>query len=208
MTNKFSVIIPTLWIPKTFKQLLNDLNNCELISEIIIIDNNPNDKIDLSKFNKIKYYSEGKNIYVNPAWNKGVELSKNNLIAICNDDIIFSVNETFEFISKNVDKLGVIGVHTQCINNKKSNIELFETDKRLWGSGTLMFVKKEKWVNIPKELKIWFGDDFIFHKNKPAYTINIPNFQTKMSESHNAFDYIKTIIENDKKTWIKINNKI
>ena len=74
--DKYTVIIPTLWKSDRTKQLLSDLNACEYVDEIIVINNQLTDVLD-AKVEKVRHISFGKNIYVNPAWNKGIELAKN-----------------------------------------------------------------------------------------------------------------------------------
>jgi len=89
--DKYTVVIPTLWKSDRTKKLLSDLNECEYVDEIIVINNQLTDVLD-AKVEKVRHISFGKNIYVNPAWNKGIELAKNECIALCNDDINFDPN--------------------------------------------------------------------------------------------------------------------
>ena len=101
--DKYSVIIPTLWKSDRTKKLLSDLNECEYVDEIIIIDNTGTEERDIlpTIYPKLRMVSKGKNIYVNPAWNLGVELAKNDLIALVNDDINFDTN-VFGVIDENI----------------------------------------------------------------------------------------------------------
>jgi GT2 family glycosyltransferase len=108
-TTKFSVVIPTLWKSDRTKKLLSDLNECEYVDEIIVIDNEYDGYQD-TKVEKIRFVSLGGNIYVNPAWNKGIELSKNECIALINDDVNFNPN-IFEVISEDIlNQFGIIGM--------------------------------------------------------------------------------------------------
>jgi len=55
------------------------------INEIIIINNDPSYKIPTYfKHNKIKILTQKENIFVNPAWNLGVSVAKNENIIIAN----------------------------------------------------------------------------------------------------------------------------
>ena len=38
---------------------------------------------------KVQRLEQDNNIFVNPAWNLGVEQAKNENICICNDDVLF-----------------------------------------------------------------------------------------------------------------------
>ena len=40
----WSVIIPTLWKPATFPTLLRNLDTCDAVSEIVLVDNAPSAK--------------------------------------------------------------------------------------------------------------------------------------------------------------------
>ncbi len=97
-----SVIIPTMWKYKPFIRFLADLTWVSSIGEIIIIDNNPSERpsTDLFLHPLINMITHGHNIYVNPAWNLGVEKSKHDKICLLNDDVIvdlklFNRMETF-----------------------------------------------------------------------------------------------------------------
>ena len=81
---KFSIVIPTLWKSNRTKKLLSDLNECEYVDEIIVINNQLTDVLD-GTVEKVRHVSFGKNIYVNPAWNWGIHNAKNKCIALLND---------------------------------------------------------------------------------------------------------------------------
>ena len=69
----YSVVALTMWKCNRFQQTLRELSKHPLVGEIILIDNTSNDlKIELPK---LVHILEGKNTYVNPAWNKGAELA-------------------------------------------------------------------------------------------------------------------------------------
>ena len=88
---KISIIIPTLQKNITvLTMLLNQLISDKTVEEIIVIDNSK--KRLNKKSNKLKVIIPDKNLYVNPAWNLGVKLAKNEYIGILNDDLIFPNN--------------------------------------------------------------------------------------------------------------------
>lgn len=181
---KYSVIIPTLWKSERTKKLLSDLSECEYVDEIIVIDNEYDGYQD-TKVEKIRFVSFGGNIYVNPAWNKGIELARNNHIALINDDINFNPN-IFGVITEDVlSEYGIIG---QSQFNYKGNnsdepvLEKWTGATRDWGWGCLIMFDKNNWVDIPDNIKIWYGDDYIFKCN-PATKSTMKNFniETEMS---------------------------
>lgn len=146
----------------------------------------------------------GENIYVNPAWNRGVELSKNEHIAICNDDINFNTS-IFELISSNnID--GIIGQSSNNFNKNQEGLPNISPmgHSRPWGWGTLLLTQKKYWIPIPEQLKIWYGDDFFCIKN-PCKKWILNNFpiMTNMSTTSDLseFDHIK---HNDGIEWVKL----
>ena len=200
--DKYTVVIPTLWKSNRTSKLLDDLKECEYVDEVIIIDNQwdkPVDRLD----GKFRIISFGENIYVNPAWNKGIELAKNECIALCNDDINFNPN-IFGLITKNIlSEYGIIGQSE--FNYKENNtdepiIEKWLGKVRDWGWGCLIMFDKKDWINIPDDIKIWYGDDYIFRCN-PAAKSTIKNFsiQTEMSTTSDEIQW------NERKELDKIN---
>lgn len=192
MERKFSVIIPTmLKCPDIFKTLLDTLEKEEPVKEIIIIDNSGNHADgclieDLCyKYNKTRIYFVAENIYVNPAWNYGVSLAKYDYIALLNDDIIIPEN-TFTILAQAPwEQIGITGAYQGSIkpidNLDKfyiDKINFFPIDTRWNCFGVFMVMHRDRYVTIPEELKIWCGDDFLFHINrvrgKHNYMMNFP----------------------------------
>jgi hypothetical protein len=183
--DKFTIIIPTIWKSDRTKKLLVDLQECEYVDEIIVIDNSYDGYQD-TKVEKIRFVSFGGNIYVNPAWNKGIELARNNQIAILNDDINFNPN-IFEVITDDVlNQFGIIGMGEG--NYKSLNIdgdpilEVWQPGVNDWGWGCFIILNKKNWIDIPDNIKIWYGDNFIKDVN-PAPKACLRNFRvdTEMS---------------------------
>ena len=73
-----SFIIPTIYKAPQLPQLIKDLNKCDLVTEIILYENAPNNGILNNIYSDkliIKEYTE--NVYCNGAWNYGAENYKN-----------------------------------------------------------------------------------------------------------------------------------
>ena len=163
----YSVIIPTMWKCARFNlgYTVDELCRHPLVGEVIIIDNS--DRVDEIKVDpKIKHILEGKNTYVNPAWNKGVELAKYDKLAILNDDIwmdwnIFNVLEPYI-----TEETGVIGMAENNYTTPDKEFGLEPIIHRNGGFGCAMFLHKENYTPIPNEMKIWGGDDWLFVKNR------------------------------------------
>lgn len=206
MDKKFSVIIPTLFrCPDITNELLANLYEDDAVSEIIIIDNTE-DPTNVSKLiisDKLKVHSQNKNIYVNPSWNLGVSLAKEDHVAILNDDITIPNNLFYVLKQPDYVDLGIVGAchpSIQRVDHPKrfdvDKIELIAIPERMWGYGIFMVMHKNAYLEIPEEMLVWCGDDYLFHQNrvkgKQNYTMLCP-IQTKMSATSDdpIFDEVK-----------------
>ena len=183
MNTNFSIIIPTLWKSDRIYKLLDDLQDCHLVDEIILIDNSNEYFEFINKIiPKVRVVSTKENMFVNPSWNLGVSLAKNSNLAILNDDINFNT-DVFEFIKDHMDE-GIIG---QCCSNydpidRGLPYEIEKPNFRPSGWGCMLFIKKENYITIPKELLIACGDDFLFERVKGgAYNVKNLRVDTKIS---------------------------
>ncbi len=188
---KFSVIVPTMWrCLSLFEKLLNNVCSHSLVDEVIIINNEVSLTPDWSilKHNKIKILDQKENIKVNPAWNLGVSLSKNDLLCIVNDDICFDTRLFDKIQSQLIPEKGAYGIVTggQKMGQPDyvdGSIDFFEwiPGQTIYGFGQLMFVHKTNWTPIINGLEIYYGDDFIFHshlsKNLKNYLIANINYE-------------------------------
>jgi len=171
----FTVIIPTMWKYQPFNSFLDYLVLTPAVGQIVIIDNDPNARPDnLSVLNdpKINLITFGKNIYVNPAWNLGVQMANFERICIMNDDIIFDLRLFNKLIPHISPVRGVYGI---CPGNQEMGQTPFTNGlidvehsplpydyRKNFGFGQLMFLHKNNWIDIPDELKIYWGDNFIY----------------------------------------------
>lgn len=160
----FSVIIPTLWKSKRIYQLIDDLENSTSVSEIILIDN-ANKKENYRSWRKTTILIPTSNLFVAASWNIGIKLSNNENICICNDDINFD-NRIFS-IMNNIGIKGIVGQAYENYNRQYfGDISISELNySRPLGWGCLLFLKKQFWINIPEELKVWYNDDWMIRFN-------------------------------------------
>lgn len=190
-----SVIIPTMWLAEGLLDRLHQLSLIAEVGEIILIDNSetPPD-LEIPKLVHIREY---KNTYVNPAWNKGVELSKHDRLCIMNDDIGFE-DDLFSQVEPHISEdKGMIGLYEFDGVPYRDEDKLFKlVDTKRWrgmGYACLFFIHKKSYVEIP-EMKIWYGDDYLFHCNTKTnyYMANANVWGTPSITSRNPiFDPIK-----------------
>lgn len=218
----FSVIIPTMWrVPGLFLQAINNYIESEYVSEIIIIDNDTEKQPSWPELNhpKVNVSRQWSNIYVNPAWNLGASLAKNDKLCIVNDDIVFDKRLFAKMIDRCTQENGVHGMIT---GEAKFNhpvltdgsIDFIEWNKdiNLHGFGQLMFIHKSNWVPIDENLKIYCGDDWIFHqhllKGLTNYLIHNLYFFSPMASTSSDKTITNGFIEKESKLfsqWFKNN---
>ena len=207
--SKVSVIIPTLWKAKQFTDhLVNVLVEDESVGEIIIIDNAPTDFCYTDE--KVCTLKQSENLYVNPSWNLGIEESDYDKFIILNDDIIIPYNFVYELESSLTEDRGIVGVDYKAviatdgfmdenITFLDRKITLKSIRMRDWGFGIVIAGNKKSYHEIPENIRIWHGDDYLVQLNnertKTSYVIdNVPIF-TKMSATSDLaeFEEIKDI---------------
>jgi hypothetical protein len=167
-----SVVVPTMWRFSPFIDFVKDLIQVDIINEIIIINNDntrtPADPVLTNP--KIQMLDFGGNIFVNPAWNIGVNASKNDIVCILNDDLIFDLRLFYKIENFITPEMGVIGLSEGVVDLGQTPITtgeiVFEpfTGQNCYGFGELMFVHKRNWKDIPSGLNIGFGEVFIFER--------------------------------------------
>lgn len=180
----FSCIIPTMHRDSVFTTFLADLTRFHIISEIIIIDNDRSKRPNNSIFQhpKIILLEQMENIGVNCAWNLGVSLSKNDHVAIWNDDIRIDLR-VFYRVEPLLDdpSTGMIGLepgdHNSITFQKPltdGNIDVnpLPDSQHRWGIGQAFFINKKNWEPIPEDIKIFNGDDAILDGHKLSGRIN------------------------------------
>ena len=210
-------IIPSMWRRPSFTlDALKYYLSLEEITKIIIIDNDSSrrPKSEVFDSNKIKILDYGENLYVNESWNRGMENAGEDLICICNDDIkinklAISLISEFESLNPNaIDLIGVSNdVKTKCFGICRFKMDMTKNIGLQAGGlfGIAMFIRKKNYKQIPKDLKVWFGDDFLARSCKNVYTISPIKITGGMSATVSSIrkegGNIDEIIETDKFNW-------
>ena len=210
----FSVIIPTMWRVSEFLNDLRSLNECELVGEIILINNDIKmtpDSFSIQNYSKLIEIKTPKNMYVNPAWNLGVRCAKYNKIAIKNDDTFFDYFKTLNVVEKELDtEDSVIGTYLQHDNNiirttNEKDIVFNEIPKRDIGFGCCIFLNKQSYIPINEKILIWYGDDFITEsytkRGLKIKTISGINIHGYVSATVDHFPELVTIKYEDERLW-------
>ena len=173
-----SIIIPTLWNYKPFCNFLQYVAELSVVGEIIIIDNNNKEAPahDVLGHKKVRHCIMEKNMFVNPSWNIGVELSSHDILCFLSDDVAVDLRVFFEadrFVSKDIGILS-FGTNLDLINLHKKEYGKIEKISNLvisgditieegsLGIGSCFFIHKENWIRIPDEFKLYCGDEWQF----------------------------------------------
>ena len=202
----FTLIIPTMWKSKIFHKAIMEYKKMSKIDEIIIINNDP--KFDVPTYfkdKKIKIITQKENIFVNPSWNLGVSISKNEKIAILNDDIfIKKMGWVLGVLEKHFKKYNLLGLDLNR-SNKVDRIEIkdLKNKKRPHGFGTCMVLEKKNYVPIPDDIKIWYGDDILYYTNKNRGVFSVQNIEFEMSKTVKSVKGIREIITNNDRPKFK-----
>lgn len=172
-----SIVIPTL--QKDRKCLINLIKTALLDSaagEIIVI-NNSLKGLDMAEFNndeRVKIITpEGGNIYVNPAWNLGVKEAKYDIVALVNDDLALPEGFVSAVEKQMTPDMGIVGLNSDKYmkvmdkideNPPVENVILKKTNYMDLTYGACMFFYKKAYKEIPDEIKIVYGDAWIFYQ--------------------------------------------
>ena len=179
-----SVVIPTLQKnTKVLYNLLDSLVSDNSVGEIIVIDNSLK---GLGYENsKLRVITPEENLYVNPSWNLGVKESKNEIVALFNDDIAIPDNFCSNVTVQMNPSMGIVGINSaDCmltmdditVNPNNTNPILEKTKYMDLYFGTAMFFYKQNYCFIPEAIKIVYGDVWLVYntrkKGLPTYRIS------------------------------------
>jgi hypothetical protein len=202
-----------MWVYEPFLNFIGNVAELTCVGEIIIINNCVKDTPDHAalKHPKIKIQNMERNIFVNPAWNLGVELSIFDTVCILSDDVLVDLRvfiEADKFVSKDIGILG-FGYHPVVYEfHAYKKFDLQEIDRyiitgdlkikeaasdgivEMTGNGCLFFLNKHNYIPVPKELLISGGDIWQYEcqtiLNRKTYYINHCFFYTPWNVTNNS----------------------
>lgn len=190
---KFSVIIPTLQRSPELEEIARQCAAHPDVEEVLVINNAA---VPLPFDTEgITVLEPGRNIFVNPAWNLGVESSRGALLAIINDDVRFE-DEALAYAAQLLrgDRYGIVGHDRTCFLENLPPRPISHrvyADRSVVTYGTFLCLRRENYSPIPEELRIWHGDDWlILHQRKlNAVLIGTP-FRTEMSTTSSSPEFV------------------
>jgi hypothetical protein len=97
---------------------------------------------------------------VNPAWNAGVGASSGHYVAVLNDDIII-YPKTFAKMKRQCDIHSVWCPYFTRADDKK----VYQSNGENIVGFCFGFHREENRFPIPPTLKLWWGDNWLYHKH-------------------------------------------
>lgn len=165
MTRQFSVVIPTLQLSPLLPELIRTYDAHPGVGEILVVNNSPTALA--IEADKLRVLEQGANIFVNPAWNLGASEAKCDLLAISNDDIAIDA-DLLTMTAARLDRgeVGIIGGDLRPDGPPTGRPRFRRAYRRPEGFGVLMMMQTRNYAPIPDDLKIWQGDDYLFHRQR------------------------------------------
>lgn len=239
----FSIVIPTMWRGRRgdiyrelmpgeiqsyedceypLSRMLPLLDNHPLIDEIIIINNDSSSTPEWftnTDWKTVVTVDYRKNIYVNPAWELGIKIARNDKICLLSDDIWWGIDTNlFETIEPCLNKDdGCIGIDNSCYFYAGDDpVQLLplkyecEQDTWLLGYGCMMFLHRENFIPFPKNMQINFGDYWLVKthldgKKMPKRITNLRVYTN--SASTTGLEVFNPVKEADQKIFADLMNQ-
>lgn len=178
-----SVIVPTKWENEYFIDFLESLLESEVVGEVIIINNDVSNtpESEVLSDDKIRLHNAEKDLYIIPAWNLGVEMSRYSKLCIMSDSIEFDLRllaKADDFLKPETGMLGVLtpeGTDNTYISHfTDGEIEFVpsltsdpSSRPAPVGMQRLFFVNKADYTHIPV-VKIFHGATMLWKRIETA----------------------------------------
>lgn len=179
---KLSIIIPYIENSPFIEWILEDIKNkIKTEHEVIIL-----------------WWPEGTNF----KWNLWVKQAIGEYIWIINDDIVLTEWLDSELI-KGLETHKIACPYTTSGNNKWQS-PMFDREDMI--AGWCFMIKRKDWVPIPKQLDIYFWDNWVYEKMNHSvfWGWKVHHYESKSINDPKHKEQILKRIENDKKNWKKI----
>ena len=220
---KYLVAIPCLFGAAHTKEAIDSVVNQNGVSVLIIDNGSPADtKEVLNSYqdrDNVHYITHPVNTYVNPAWNDAMLFFKiadsYDYLCIMNSDLIMN-KKAFEVMRYNhnfsPDEIYIPVIGDDKVNGTKEVDAASNKNEVHSGTPGVFIVLNKEQVNIvypiPSEIKVWFGDNWIYDTLRQLgyHTIILDNLLSYHYWSQNVqrVEGISEIIEEDKKQWREV----
>lgn len=191
---EFSVIIPTLQKAQELDALVRACAAHPAVLEVLVINNAQAPLAWGSP--KVRVLQQEGNIFVNPAWNLGVEQSRGRLVAIVNDDVLFHpvvLDAAARWLNRPwVGMIGVDGARMNMPGDTRLRLRPASYEDVRTGFGVFMALRRSDYVPIPTDgPRIWGGDDWLFQaQRRPNWVIRGGGFTTDMSATSGSPEFV------------------
>lgn len=197
-------------VPVLYDIVYTDLCLKQITGDLLVIDNNaePLIKARIEPYNKI---INAENIYVNPAWNQAMKFFLDgdyDLLCLISSDVIL-MNDWESFVRQFY--IPDSFMFPKLIHTGIFPANYFEGSYKILGKNnpgfflTLTRSMAERSYPIPEDLKIWFGDNWIYNRNPGSPHLEYSNFMAIHGNSRSVVrvENVTQIIEQDKINWQK-----
>jgi len=181
-----TIIIPTMWRASLQTQhFIRSLSASELQFELIVINNSPEKTPDWFKplvaEGTVSLEIKCNNIFVNPAWNLGVQSAKTEFVALVNDDISFNPHGLYVACEHLRRFGGVVGLDTEGFQTAPNTPCITRNTDLKGGWATMMLFHRTAFRPIPEDIKIWCGDLIILKTLRPAWSVMLQDLVGEMN---------------------------
>jgi hypothetical protein len=212
--NSILVGIPVIYCEDCVSECLAAIE--PQVDEVLIIDNAATAGIKKIIAGK-NVIQNPQNVFVNPAWNQIMEYflkTSHDTLIILNSDLVLRENSIDIIRQIDIDLEKTIVLPSQVSSFSDSPAGDITTIP--WGYPGIMIVLTRKMCElvypIPNDLKLWFGDDWIFGKLiKAGYSLNIySEIESIHGGSRSLFVLpgYTDLIEEDKAVWERVKHLV
>ena len=201
-----SICLPTYGALDYVKMFVESLKNTDSEYELVIVDDlSPDNTREYLDTLDCKKHYHDKNEGISKTWNDLIKLSSNEIVCICNSDILFSPHWDTPLI-KALDEFEVVSpYHTdnelpqdfpQGLNRIKNHMPVL---------GSCFMFKKSLMDRIgyfPENLRLWFGDNWLGNRaicgqiqesyihhfiSKSANPVMVKDYMNQVSRDRDAY---------------------
>ena len=100
--------------------------------------------------------------------------------------------------------MGILGMHDTNYKCTEKAYEIVDIPQHCYGWGCAIFMEKRDWIPIPDELKLYYGDSWLFHEVpvKCRALKGLPMAESNISATNAHPEFIKEFTEQYKKEQV------